>query len=341
MKDAEALDPYLERLRDLPFAREVTAAPPTGHGRNGFDAVIRIKTPTGLRRLRAQVKKTHLGYELAAHLASEAARTDEPMIVLAPYVAPPLGRYLEEHGLNYVDSVGNCFLSLGSDYVARLEGRRRPPRDPGQTTLRAPSYQVLFALLAHPELAAAPVRVLAEKAGVGKTAAAEMLRRLEHEGHVGRTRTARLVLEHRRLLERWLTGYADVLRPSLFIGRYHTPDQNPGELETRCESALGEEVRWAWGGGAAAMRLTGYYRGEQSVLCIEDPPHDLARRLKAAPSKQGPLTILRTKGPLMLEGAKPRTVHPLLVYAEMLALPNERATEAAQEVREKFLELPK
>lgn len=73
-------------------------------------------------------------------------------------------------------------------------------------------------------------------------------------------------------------------------------------------------------------------------MCIADAPEDVPRRLTAIPGKQGPLTILRMKAPQMLEGAKPRTVHPLLVYAEMLAVPNERAAEAAEEVREKCLE---
>ena len=77
------------------------------------------------------------------------------------------------------------------------------------------------------------------------------------------------------------------------------------------------------------------------MLCVAEPPANLAARLKALPSKNGPLTILRTKGPLMLEGAKPRTVHPLLVYAELLAVPNERAAETAVEIREKFLEQAK
>src|SRR2546425_8731659 len=54
---------------------------------------------------------------------------------------------------------------------------RRPPRSTlfPYTTL----FRSLFALLAHPELANASVRVLAESAGVGKTAAAEKIQRSE------------------------------------------------------------------------------------------------------------------------------------------------------------------
>jgi len=339
MLSLDELEPYLDHLRSLPFVRAANAeGPHVTQAEGGLDAVVRLKTPKGTRRLYVEVKRTHLSYELAGHVASQMGHSRwQPSILMTPYVAPRLGQYLEERGINYIDRVGNCYLSLGPDYLARVEGRRRPPRDLPRATLRAPSYQVLFALLARPELTNAPVRTLAENAGVGKTAAAEMVQRLESEGYLGRTRSGRQLLERERLLERWLTGYADVLRPSLSFGRFRTPEADLAEVEARLERVLGHAKPWAWSGGAAALRLTGHFRGEDSVLWIPEPTSDLLRRLKVLPAKDGPLTILRPKGTLMLEGAKPHTAHPLLVYAELLARPSERAAEAAEEIREKYL----
>lgn len=339
MLPAKELEPYLDRLRDLPFVRAANAEVlrPGGPDR-GVDAVVRLKTPKGMRRLYAEVKRTHLSYELAGYVASRMRHLRwKPSILMTPYVAPRLGHYLEERGINYVDTVGNCFLSLGPDYLVRVEGRRRPPRDLPRATLRAPSYQVLFAVLAHPQLVDAPVRVLAESAGVGKTAAAEMVQRLEHEGYLGRTTTGRQLLERGKLLERWLTGYADVLRPSLTFGRFRIAENDPAKVEAKVENALGQGKPWAWGGGAAAFRLTGHYRGEDSVLWVREPASDLPRALNALPARDGPLTILRARGTLMLQGAKPHTAHPLLVYAELLTRPSERAAEAAEEIRDKHL----
>lgn len=339
MPSLDELEPYLDHLRSLPFVRAANAGVLSpSQADAGLDALVKIKTPRGIRRLYAEVKRTHLGYELASHVASQMGRSQwQPSILMTPYVAPRLGQYLEKRGINYVDRAGNCFLSLGPGYLARVEGRRRPPRDLPRATLRAPSYQVLFALLARPELANAPVRTLAENAGVGKTAAAEMVQRLESEGYLGRTGSGRQLLERERLLERWLTGYADVLRPSLSFGRFRTPETDPAGVEAGLEKALGHAQPWAWSGGAAAFRLTGHFRGEDSVLWISDPTSDLLRRLRVLPAKDGPLTILRPKGTLMLEGAKPYTAHPLLVYAELLSRPSERAAEAAEEIRAKYI----
>ena len=45
------------------------------------------------------------------------------LLVLAPYVSPPMGRFLEEHGLSYIDRLGNCHLQLGPSHVVHVRER--------------------------------------------------------------------------------------------------------------------------------------------------------------------------------------------------------------------------
>jgi len=144
------------------------------------------------------------------------------------------------------------------------------------------------------------------------------------------------------------------LRPRLLIGYYRAAEKDPKELERRIERALelpgetqpdiqwtddwaGRENTWAWGGTAAAFRLTGHYRGDQTVLHMDHPPADFARRLQLLPARTGELALLAAPGPLAYEGATLKTVHPLLVYAELLAGRDDRAREVAAEVRTRFL----
>ncbi|TFG88264.1 MAG: hypothetical protein E4H17_02625 [Gemmatimonadales bacterium] len=96
-------------------------------------------------------------------------------------------------------------------------------------------------------------------------------------------------------------------------------------------------IAWAWGGATAAFRLTGHYRGEQTVLHMDHRPADLAQRLQLLPARTGEIAILGTPGFFAYQGATPRTVHPLLVYAELFAGHDDRAREAAAEVRDRFL----
>jgi len=200
---------------------------------------------------------------------------------------------------------------------------------------------VLFALLADPSLARAPVRTLADRAGVGKSAAAEALLRLEAEGLFVRA-GGRRFLPRPETVDRWLAGYLEVLRPRWLIGRYRTADDSPAHLEAAVAEVLGERSgTWGWGGGAAAARLTGHYRGRETVVLVAAPPPDLPRQLRALPARDGQLVLMRGTPPLALAGVVPETAHPLLIYAELLATGDERAREAAREIRSRFLgELP-
>jgi hypothetical protein len=142
----------------------------------------------------------------------------------------------------------------------------------------------------------------------------------------------------RRILDRWLRGYETQVRPRLLIGRYKTQDRDPDALEQRVEKELRDVLGWAWGGGAAAYRLTRYYRGPETIMHLQpDPGTGVVKRLRALRANDGPLILMRAPGPIAFEGSQPRTVNPLLVYAELLFADDKRAREAADMVQKKYL----
>ena len=331
--------PYLEGLLALPFLRNAALRPePRQSGTQGR-SVLELTTPRGRRRFSVEEKRSHLSRALVRDIIARASsRATRPLILFAPYVSGEIGALLVSHGINFVDRAGNCHVDLGGDYIGHVEGRRlrRSPGVPGG--LRAPGFRVVFALLAESDLVRAPVRELARISGVSLGTASNVLRRLEHDRIVVRTRSKRHLVRPDNLLERWIAGYADALRPQLLVGRFQTPDSDPSHLEHRVADILGEAETWAWGGAAAAFRLTKHYRSHETVLHMEAATPDLPRRLKALPHSSGRLIVLGVPGPLAF-GGQTRTVHPLLVYSELVLTGDDRATEAASEIRSRFLTL--
>jgi hypothetical protein len=332
----DVLDDYLDHLRALPFVRALKIGRPHADGA----VPIEVSTATGEVRLEAVGASGTISYAAADHLVRRLQALGAPGLLLASEIGREMGRHLEQRGVLFLDKQGNCNIVLGEAYVARVEGRRVALRTPrGQTSMRAAGYKVLFALLVEPELAKAPLRMIADRASASRQAASDALARLVAAGLVDRHKESHRWVPHRKraALERWLVGYADVLRPALLIGSFRTPDATPDKLEQRIVGATATIRAWRWGGCAAGFRLTQHYRGERTVLHIDELAPEFRRAIKAVPDANGPLVILRFPGPAALLGATPDTVHPLLVYAEMLAEANERVREAAGEIAETYL----
>jgi hypothetical protein len=327
---------YGALLRALPFIRglEFTPARPSTS-----DGTVTVTTPTRSFELPYELKRSHLSREQAELVIAQAKQLPG-LLLLAPSISPGLGARLEEHHVNFMDAAGNCFLRLSDAYVARMQGRAPARVAPVDKGLRAPSYRVLFALLIDPDLLTASTRALAEASGgVSPQTAADLRARLITLQLVHQTkRSYRWAPEsNKRLMELWLSGVGSTLYPGLLVARFRGPDTDLARLEARLAERLSALGSWAWGGGAAAQRLTDFYRGTNTVVFLGadvEPPS--ARALGLVQDPRGPIVLYRAPGPRAFrEGAD--IVHPLLVYTDLLLEGEPRASEAAEEIHERFL----
>ena len=264
----------------------------------------------------------------------------EGWILFAPYIPTPIAQRLQAAQINYVDAQGNCRVVLDKAHMAVIEGRRPAAGIAEAEFVVGPkARQVLFALLAKPELLGAPVRQLATAAGVGKTIAAQALTRLQRDGILVDT-GQRYVFPHwKRALERWLAIYADTVRPRMIVGQFRANAEPGRPFEQWLEGAMQNQHdwRWAYGGAAAAYRLVAHFRGDETVIHLEGDPDAFARRARLVPAARGPVTIHRALGPAAFAETPPHTADPLLVYSELLANGAPRELELAEMVREQCL----
>lgn len=336
-----ALEAYLEKLRALPFVR---AAKPRLRGKPPYDswhgALIDVSTPAGKPHvLYVDEKRSHLTRDLVDHLTTQT-RQRPNLILFAPHVGREVGQTLARADVQFLDLAGNCFVRLGDNYIARVQGN--PPVESGvrDRALRAPSYRVLFALLAKPDLLNASARELAAASGgVSPQTVLDVRERFVEAGALLRVGSKKLQWApqgRQALLEVW-AGARTTLYPQLLIGRYRPRQADLALFEPAVVERL-RGLRWAWGGAAAAHRLTGFYRGTETVLYVEDddiqPPY--SRRLELLPDARGPVSLMRAPGPLAFEGAE-GTAHPLLVYTDLLHEGEPRAREAALVFAETYL----
>lgn len=302
------------------------------------DALLTVVTSKKQFELSVELVRSHLSRLAPTHLLAKAGAISN-LIIFAPHIGRDLGELFEREGVNFVDLAGNAFVRLGDEYIARIQGKSAPA-SPSEKAMRAPAFAVLFALLAEPALLSATTRALGEAAGgVSPQTARDVRLRLVNAG---------LLLEGRkgfqwapggvgRALEQWTAGYTSTLYPHLLLGRFRAREKDLTALEQALTPKLDAlKQRWAWGGGAAAQQLTGYYRGVQTVIYFEERPSPpQLQALGLVPDAEGPVILLQAPGPTAFVPDR-TSVHPLLVYTDLLQEGHARAWEAAAEVRARF-----
>lgn len=335
------VDECLAHLRALESVRMAEFRPGADGG------VLVVTTDAGRLQYVVEVKRAlnrpRLEHALASTMKRPKAGTRR--LLLTDFVPGSLTAVLEQAQVDFVDAAGNMLLRWPGKLYVQVKGMK-PARVPEATAsfLTTPNgLRVLFALLAEPGADVPAYRELSEQAGVSLGTVGRVGVELQRRGFlVMQRRRKRPVLRRtRELVELWVGGYAERLRPQLVIGRFRSPDRDPADALKRLTAEGHEGFRWALTGGFAADALTGHYRGEQLILFVDPWNSARAAALRWLASAEGPITLLRMFWPRgverALEKGGARVAHPLLVYAELLFQGREREVETAKLLYDQYL----
>jgi len=334
----EFIDKCLDNVRALAFVCSANLVSRLENDKPSLDARLVLNTFEGQHVLPCEIHRVHLGRE-TAQLLIHIGNRHPGLMIFAPTVGRELGDLFEKAGVNFVDVAGNCNVKLGNQYIARIQGRTASETTRKDRGLRAPAYRALFAILVRTELMNASSRAIANEANVSPQTANELRQWLVDQNLIlaGREHRQWAPGRQREAMALWLAGYTTTLVSSLLIGRFRAMETDPTEFEHRIEPSLDATCQWRYGGGAVAMRLTGHYRGDRTVLYLSDPPSDLWSQLRLVRDASGPVSLLHVPGRAAFESPDLRCVHPLLAYADLLAEGHDRAREAAGELHAQFL----
>lgn len=337
------LDEFLKTLKQLPFVREVRV----DEREQGVkqDAVLTILDPEKRRfEFSSEIKRSYLDRPLANAVIARAQRALEQggrrVLLLARYVPSPTAERLMAAGVNFVDLVGNMHLELGTRYGRTISGRTEEKRSREHLGMTGAQLQLQFLFATYPEAGSWPVREIAAKAGVSKSKAAEVRHQMVETGAFDRQASGYRFSLSRLSEELLLTGYSQILRPKLLVGRFQSSFQDADQFVAHLSSASrGRPHQFALTGGPAANALKPYYRGPGTPLFAADTTPETRRLLRLLPDREGPITILRAFGELVFwRSINSVTVAPpWLIYAELMQSPDPRAHEAADEFRQEFI----
>lgn len=315
----------------------------TGAGRVA-DALAQVETETGTETYVVEVK-THLTPTKVALAAEQLDGMPHKGLLIADYVNPRMADRLKEIELAFIDTVGNAYLNQPPIYVY-IKGNRpkknqlrwAAPR--ANPAFRPTGLKMLFGLLTNEDLLNTTYREIAGETDVALGTVGWVLRDLRDHGYLYEDKDGRRrFVRRRQIIERWVAAYPDKLRPKLQLGRYRAPTHH------WWQDAVIDEREAQWGGEVAAAKLTDYLKPETTVIYADAIPPRLlaANQLRVDP--EGDVEILRrfwtpkrATNERLIPDVPDDVVPPLLIYADLMATADDRNTETAKIVYERYID---
>jgi hypothetical protein len=305
------------------------------YGNYDFDAVLRI----GLNEMEwdfaAEVKNRVTPGTLGAFVRQIGLFPQEQEgLLVTSYVTPQMADRMKEMGIQFIDTAGNAYINQPPLFIF-IKGNRPVDRFPKERPTRAfqpTGLQVVFALLCNPGLEDEPFRQIAKKANAALGTVGWVIGDLKNLGHLlDRGKRGRRLLKKKELLDRWVAVYPDQLRPKNLMGRYGTPNKEWWKDEELTNFTA------YWGGEIAAAKLTKYLKPQVITIYVKGKPGRLLLKHKIMKEQDGNIEILNAFWNFEYNWQFPKLVHPILIYADLLATGDTRNIETAEIIYEREL----
>lgn len=297
------------------------------------DALIRIIWQDMEWYFVAEVKNTLTRATLGGAV-HQLHKLPEKGLLVTTHVTPQLAEQLKEMDIPFIDTVGNAYINEPPLFIF-IKGNRHPLPYRGERPARAfqpTGLQVIFAILCNPGLENAPFRDIAKLAKVALGTVGWVMRDLKQMGFlIDMGRRGRHLIRKKDLLTQWVTAYPERLRPKLLVERYHATN-----FDWWRDARL-DNFQAFWGGEIAAAMLTKYLKPHIVTIYTNEPFGEFLLRHRIKKNPDGDIEILRVFWEFRHDWAHHNLVHPLLVYADLLATGDPRNIETAEIIYEQQL----
>ena len=309
-----------------------TWEPALGQAESGIDGHISLHVGEKWLKFSAEIKREFRGYFMDELL--NQAKKNKPLLLIAEKIFPAQKQRLREEGIAYLDIAGNIYLQ-DNETLVWVEGQKALPIDKEQTkTNRAftkAGLRVVYMFLENEAFVNYTYRQIAGLATVALGTIKPVISALKEDGYLLEVNKDRMVLNNKKqLLEHWLIGYANILKPSLLTGTYLFRQTDQWKTLELPEGAV-------WGGEPAGDYLTNYLNPQQWTIYTHENKADIVRKLRLIPKDDGNLKIYKQFFAPMFQGWQRQTAPVLVTYADLIITGDARCIETAQVLYENHL----
>ncbi len=302
-----------------------------------WDAVIDIAGNRFLAEIKNWAQHSNIGA-----LINQIKAMPEPGLLVADFVNPQMANKLKEHAIQFIDTAGNAYLT-GEGLHVMVKGNPKPAAllmktKPQGRAFSTTGLKVVYVFLCDPALVNAPYRHIADIADVAVGTVGLVLKDLKENGYVRKQHKekGRYLTKKRQLLDRWVDTYPEKLKPKLKLGDFNAGE--PGWWTTIDLTAF----HAYWGGETAAALLTKHLRPEIATIYVDQEKLTdivVAARLRKNEQTEYPENRVEIYRAFWQRSEdQTYTVHPILVYADLIATADPRNIETANIIFTEFLD---
>lgn len=275
--------------------------------------------------------------QLAAYQVSQVAKTQDirfPLLVVADQIAAPAREQLRMKGIAYVEANGNIFIS-NSQAIIFLDGNK-PIKEAKPVTNRAftkTGLKAVFHLLNNPDAITRTYRQLAEETGIALGNIKYIMDGLAEAGFILPLNKRKATLKNKReLLDRWIAGYRDTLRPDLFKGSYRF---GLAESRDNWQVINVKDMNMEWGGQAAGEMMSNYFKAKALTLYTPEFSGKQANAIGLVPDGNGDVHVFDKFWHEQKDVQS--AISPLLVYTDLLITDDPKCIETANLIYAKHI----
>jgi len=307
------------------------------------DAVVRLGK--GKKKFTVEIKKWAQQANLGA-LVNQIKQLPGTGLLVADYINPKMADKLRKQEVQFIDTAGNAFIDQAPVFIFvkgnREEGNHYTPiQGDAKRAFEPKGLMVTYAFLCNPELMNTPYREIAEHTGVAIGTVTQVVKALKAGGFIHEDDCKkRQFIDYRKLLNRWVEVWPEKLKPKYFVGEFVAEDFHWWEQVDLTKYG------GCWGGETAAAKYTAYFNPQVTTIYMRE--RGITKLLQDARLRKvtdphgdiaGIVLIYAPFWPQQIEMGKaldvmlePDLVHPILVYADLIATADPRNREVANKI---------
>lgn len=254
--------------------------------------------------------------------------------LVAETIFPTLKERLREKKIGYLDAAGNIYLDVADNFIW-IDGQKTTEKKKAITNraFTKTGLKMVFYLLLNEQAINMPYRKLAETTGVALGNVKNIMEGLKDAGFILPINDTTVKLQNKEaLLDRWLTGFRETLRPALHLGTYRFWDK---KRLGNWQALPLEPTETKWGGEPAGELLTNHLVPAHLTV-YTNQKNALIPKWTLIPDEDGNVHFYEKFW--KDEGQdKEQYAPPLLVYADLMLTNDPRCQETAAMIYNNYL----